>query len=227
MINVTNIVQILGVVIIPLLFAITLHEAAHGWMASKLGDKTALMLGRVSFNPVRHLDMFGTIILPLVMIVLRFPVIFGWAKPVPITIENFKHPRRDMAFVALAGLCANLVMAFVWALLLKANLWSMRSDLWSSYALSGDIKSYLYQVCTYGMMINCVLFVLNSLPIPPLDGSRVVSALLPRRIAASYERIEPYGLYILLGLIIFRILNFILIPLVFGLLLLIQTIVAL
>ena len=223
--NITNIIQVLGVVIIPLLFAITLHEAAHGWMASKLGDKTALMLGRVSLNPVRHLDVFGTLILPLAMIILRFPIVFGWAKPVPITAENFKHPRRDMAFVALAGLFANLIMAFFWALIIKLDLWAMQTGFLSQYPMSGDIKAYLYQVCTYGMMINCILFVLNGLPIPPLDGSRIISALLPARIAASYERVEPYGIYILLALLIFRVLNFILLPLVFGLLVLIQTIV--
>jgi len=223
--NITNIIQVLGVVIVPLLFAITLHEAAHGWMASKLGDKTALMLGRVSLNPVRHLDVFGTLVLPLAMIILRFPIVFGWAKPVPITVENFKHPRRDMAFVAFAGLFANLVMAFFWALVIKLDLWSMQTGFLSQYPISGDIKSYLYQVCTYGMMINCILFVLNGLPIPPLDGSRIVSALLPSRIAASYERIEPYGIYILLALLVFRVLNFVLLPLVFGLLVLIQTIV--
>ena len=223
--NMSNIIQVIGVVIVPLLFAITLHEAAHGWMASKLGDKTALMLGRVSMNPVRHLDLFGTLILPLVMIILKFPIIFGWAKPVPITPENFHHPRRDMALVASAGLLANLLMAFLWALLLKIDLWSMQSGVWAQHAVSSDIKSYLYQVCTYGMMINCILFVLNILPIPPLDGSRIVSAILPPRLAVRYERIEPYGIYILLGLIIFRLLNFILLPLVFGLFVLIQTIV--
>ena len=225
--NITNIIQILGVVIIPLLFAITLHEAAHGWIASKLGDKTALMLGRVSLNPVKHLDVFGTLILPLAMIIFRFPIIFGWAKPVPITVENFKHPRRDMAFVALAGLLANVIMAFFWALILKLDLWAMQTGMLSQYPISGEIKAYVYQVCTYGMMINAILFVLNVLPIPPLDGSRIVSALLPPAMAATYERIEPYGIYIILGLLIFRLLNFILLPLVFGLLRVIQTIVGL
>jgi Zn-dependent protease len=220
-----NILQVIAVVIIPLLFAVTLHEAAHGWMASKLGDKTALMLGRVSLNPVRHIDVFGTLILPLVMIVMQFSIVFGWAKPVPMTPENFRHPRRDTAFVALAGLLANLMMAFIWALLLKLDLWSMQQGILSQYPISTDIKSFLYEMCTYGMMINCILFVLNALPIPPLDGSRIVSALLPSRFSVAYERIEPYGIYILLALIIFRLLNFILLPLVFGLLILIQTIV--
>ncbi len=221
-----NIIQTIGVIIIPLLFAITLHEAAHGWIASKLGDKTALMLGRVSFNPVRHIDLFGTILLPLVMVILRFPFIFGWAKPVPVTKENFKNKRRDLALVALAGPMANLLMAFFWALVIKIDIWITGSTFYTQ-GMSTGAERYLYMVSNYGIMINCVLLVLNLIPIPPLDGSRIIAAILPSRIAATYERIEPYGIYILLALIIFRILNFILLPATLGLIIIIQKIMGL
>jgi len=221
-----NIIQMIGVVVIPLLFAITLHEAAHGWVASKLGDKTALMLGRVSFNPVRHIDIFGTILLPLAMIVLRFPMVFGWAKPVPITKENFKKPRRDMALVAASGPLANLLMAFLWAFIAKIDIW-ITGNTFYTHGMTTSAESYLYMVSNYGIMINCLLLVLNLIPIPPLDGSRIISSLLPPRIAATYERIEPYGIYILLALIIFRILNFILLPATLNLIVLIQKIMGL
>lgn len=203
--NIMNIIQSLSVIVIPLLFAITLHEAAHGYIANKLGDKTALMLGRVTLNPVKHIDLFGTIILPIVMLLMKTGFIFGWAKPVPVTWQNLKHPRRDMALVAIAGPAANLLMAFIWALVVKLSL--MLTANWDHSTLLLDISAYGVAAGNFGIIINMVLLILNMLPIPPLDGSRIVSAILPPRLAARYEILEPYGIWILLGLLLFGFLQ--------------------
>ncbi|APC96797.1 site-2 protease family protein [Francisella frigiditurris] len=175
---------------IPLIFAITLHEAAHAYIAKFRGDKTAYNLGRVTLNPVPHIDLIGTIIVPGLLLLssmtVGFPFIFGWAKPVPINYNNLKNPRSDMAMVALAGPLANFIMAVVWALLYKHI----------------TLHPYIQQMALYGMIINVVLMVLNLLPIPPLDGSRIVSAILPPKVAYKYNSIERYGFFILLALII-------------------------
>ena len=177
---------------VPVVFAITLHEAAHGYVAMHLGDKTAWMLGRVSLNPARHIDWVGTVILPLAMLVLsggRF--MFGWAKPVPVNFQALHNPKRDMLWVALAGPAANLAMALAWAAALKIG------DL--SGMGAGD---FLAQVSAVGIAVNLVFMALNLLPILPLDGGRVVASLLPGRLAWSYSRLEPYGLPILLALVV-------------------------
>jgi Zn-dependent protease len=191
---------------LPLVFAITLHEAAHGWVAKQLGDKTAYMLGRVSLNPIRHIDPFGTIALPLLMIVLGSPFVFGWAKPVPVNWANLKNLRRDKALVALAGPAANLVMAFGWAFIAFISLHNLQG----SVGFSHEAARYFYSAGQFGVMINVVLCVLNLLPIPPLDGSRIVSAIIPRRWTYYYERVEPYGIWILLGLLFLGLLQHIL-----------------
>lgn len=201
----------IAVVILPLLFAITLHEAAHGWVASKLGDQTALMLGRVSLNPMRHIDPIGTIALPLLMIVLRTGFIFGWAKPVPITWQNLKNPRRDMALVAIAGPLSNLLMACLWALVAKFSMLILYAS-WDHASWVQTAAAFFQAAAKFGIWINAILLILNLLPIPPLDGSRVVSALLPRRLAAQYDLIEPYGIWILLALLFFGHLQRILLP---------------
>lgn len=194
----------IAVVILPLLFAITLHEAAHGWVAMKLGDKTALMMGRVTLNPAKHIDPLGTIILPAILLVLsNFTMAFGWAKPVPITWQNLKNPRADKAWVALAGPGANLLMALLWALLAKIS---------SLYPLS-ELAKFLYLMGVYGIGINGILMLLNLIPLPPLDGSRVISSILPPRIAAKYDLLEPYGIWILLALLISGLLGKVLYPL--------------
>lgn len=194
----------IAVVILPLLFAITLHEAAHGWIAMKFGDKTALMMGRVTLNPAKHIDPFGTIILPIVLLTLsNFTMAFGWAKPVPITWQNLKNPRADKAWVALAGPAANLLMALLWALIAKIS---------SQYPLS-ELAKFLYLMGVYGIGINGILMLLNLIPLPPLDGSRVISSILPPRIAAKYDRLEPYGIWILLALLISGLLGKALYPL--------------
>lgn len=190
--------------IIPLIFAITLHEVAHGWVASKLGDKTALLMGRITLNPLKHIDLFGTLLLPTLMLLLtHFTFAFGWAKPVPVNWKNLKNPRRDMAWVALAGPFTNLLMAFLWAAVAKLTLLGM-SPLTHSQNLFSNL---CYQAGHFGLMINLILMVLNLIPIPPLDGSRIVSSLLSPKLAYSYEKIEPYGIWILLALLILGVLN--------------------
>lgn len=195
-----SLAQKIAVSVLPILFAITLHEVAHGWVARKLGDPTAFMLGRLSLNPLRHIDPIGTVLVPLLLVVMG-GFIFGWAKPVPVTWENLRHPRRDMALVALAGPMANLLMAFAWAVVAKVGFWTM--------AISPMPGQMLILMGGIGIFINLVLMVLNLLPLLPLDGGRIVSSLLPGPAAVKFDRIEPYGFIILLGLLVTGALGFI------------------
>ena len=208
--NYGNIIHLVAVIILPLLFAITLHEAAHGWVASKLGDKTALMMGRVTLNPVKHIDSLGTLILPILMLILsKFTFAFGWAKPVPVTWQNLRKPSRDMALVALAGSFANLLMALLWAIIAKSSV-TLGSGMEDS--IFRNVMVFFYNAGIFGILINIMLMILNLIPIPPLDGSRVVSAILPSKAAYSYSKIEPYGIWILLSLLVFGLLGRILLP---------------
>ncbi|MEE9571609.1 MAG: site-2 protease family protein [Candidatus Neomarinimicrobiota bacterium] len=198
-----NFIQKVIVLALPILFAITVHEVAHGWVASKLGDKTALMMGRLTLNPLKHIDLVGTVILPLMLLFLG-GFIFGWAKPVPVNPNNLKKPRRDMALVAIAGPFANIIMAFIWAGIMKLG----------TILIGHGFKFALPIVLMgqAGIMINLVLMILNLIPIPPLDGSRIISALLPAKWAYKYDRIAPYGIFILLLLLVTGILHLILFP---------------
>ena len=212
--GISQVLVIIVLIILPLIFAITLHEAAHGWMAKKLGDKTAYLMGRVSLNPMRHIDWFGTIVLPLVMIIFSMvysgmPFLFGWAKPVPVNWSNLKNLRRDKALVAFAGPFSNVLMAIFWAAIAKISVDAISGG---GVGFFHEAGKYFYLVGRYGVMINMVLFFLNLIPIPPLDGSRIVSAVIPRRWCYYYDRIEPYGIWILLGLIILGGLRYILFP---------------
>lgn len=198
-----NVVQQLAVWALPVLFAITVHEVAHGWVARHLGDSTAMMLGRLTLNPLKHIDPIGTVVVPVALIMLS-GFVFGWAKPVPVTVENLRRPKRDMALVALAGPVSNLLMALGWALIMKIAL------ILSSAA--PVLAMPLMYMGAAGITINIILLVLNLLPVPPLDGSRVVSSLLPDPMAWKFNRLEPYGLIILLGLMITGILNNMLAP---------------
>jgi len=187
-----EITKMIAVFAVPVIFAITLHEAAHGYVARHFGDTTAFMLGRVSLNPGRHIDLVGTVFLPLVtLFATGGRIMFGWAKPVPVNFHALRHPKRDMLWVALAGPAANLVMALGWAAALKIG------------ALSGLGQSdFLVQVPLAGVEVNLVFMALNLLPILPLDGGRVVVSLLPSPLARGFARLEPFGLPILLGLVV-------------------------
>ncbi len=187
-----NLVQSLAIGALPIVFAITIHEAAHGWVANRLGDPTARMLGRLSLNPLRHIDPLGTVVVPLVSLLLG-GILFGWAKPVPITAQNFRDPRRGMALVAVAGPASNLLMAIFWAAVIKLAITigpEMRS-----------ISLPLVYMGRFGIIINLVLMWLNMLPLPPLDGGRVLSGLVSGPMSAKLDRIEPYGLFIVLALL--------------------------
>ncbi len=193
-----SLVQTIAVAALPLLFAITLHEVAHGWVANRLGDPTARMLGRLTINPIKHIDPVGTVLVPLSMLALTSlaggtPLVFGWAKPVPVTWGNLRQPRRDMAFVALAGPAANLLMAIGWALLLRLGLSVEQGMPWAAVPLA--------YTGLFGIGINLVLMLLNLLPVPPLDGGRVLSSLLPPRLSYRFSRIEPFGIVIVLLLL--------------------------
>jgi Zn-dependent protease len=202
-----TLIQKIAIWALPIIFAITLHEVAHGWVASFFGDQTARLSGRLSFNPLKHIDLVGTVIVPILMLLLT-NFIFGWAKPVPIDARNLRHPRRDVAFVALAGPLANLIMAFGWATLAKIGILTTQAG-------NGWLGIPLSYMGEAGIMINVVLGVLNLIPLPPLDGSKVLMSLLPRRAAYYFERIEPYGLIILIFLMITGLLANIMIPSIF------------
>lgn len=184
-----TLVQKIAIWALPVLLAVTLHEVAHGWVARSLGDPTASRLGRLSLNPLKHVDPVGTVLLPALLLLFS-PILFGWAKPVPVDWRNFKNPRRDMAIVAVAGPLANLAMALAWGLLLRfCLLYGANTGVWFGVSL----------MATAGVAINVALMVFNLLPLPPLDGGRVVMGLLPPQAAYRYSRVEPYGIMIVLG----------------------------
>lgn len=188
---------------IPVLLAITLHEVAHGWAALAFGDRTAQMLGRLSLNPLKHIDPIGTIAVPLLLVISSSlagmsPLVFGWAKAVPININNLPNPRVNMAWIALAGPASNFLQALMWVLLLGINF--------------GGFTDAIQSIALAGLSINLVLIALNILPIPPLDGSRVVAAFLSKPLAYQYDKLEPYGFFILIGLMLMNWLTPIIAP---------------
>jgi Zn-dependent protease len=176
--------------IVPILIAITFHEAAHAYAAWKLGDDTAHRLGRVTFNPFKHVDLFGTILLPALLFLTKAPFLFGWAKPVPVAFGRLGSPRRDMALVALAGPLTNVMLAFVSAVLLRIVP-----------LLPEAIAPWLVQTLYQSILLNLILAIFNMMPIPPLDGGRVVTSILPNVLAKPFARLERYGFIILLGII--------------------------
>ena len=190
--------QTLFIWVVPVLFAITLHEAAHGWVASLFGDHTARMMGRVTLNPIKHVDPVGTLLVPSVLILFGTGFIFGWAKPVPINFNALKSAKTGVIWVALAGPIANIIMAIGWLVVLNFS--------------TGAGSNLLLLMAGAGIFINLLLAVFNMLPIPPLDGSRVVSALLPKPLAYQYNKIEQYGFFILIGLMFLGGFKYIVLP---------------
>ncbi|HZH57160.1 site-2 protease family protein [Yanghanlia caeni] len=207
----SELIQAITVYALPVIFGITLHEAAHGYVARMFGDPTAWQAGRISLNPIRHIDPVGTIVVPLVLLFSTkmlggSGLLFGWAKPVPVDWSRLRNPKRDMAWVALAGPASNLVMAILWAITLRllAESGASASDFWARMAIAG-------------VQVNLILMALNLVPLPPLDGGRIVCSLLPNRMAYQYSRIEPYGILILILLMFTGMLWFVLEPfLLFG-----------
>jgi Zn-dependent protease len=199
-----SLIQSIAISIIPLLFAISLHEAAHGYIAYLLGDKTAKLSGRLTLNPIKHIDPIGTVLLPILLMVAG-GFIFGWAKPVPIDARNLANPRRDMALVAVIGPLSNLLMAFMWG-----------AAAWLGFYMQNNGYDWLgvplYLMGIVGIQINIMLMALNLLPIPPLDGSKVLASILPPRMAYHYMMIENYGFIILIALIFTGVLTSILLP---------------
>lgn len=204
-----NFIQQICIWALPIILAITLHEVAHGYMAYYCGDNTAKLFGRLSFNPIRHIDPLGTIGLPLIIGVLtNFSFLFGYAKPVPINWNQLKNPKRDMMLVACAGPLANIIMALIWAGFFKLALLMHPDTSMSSL--------FLLMTARAGIFINLILAFLNLIPIPPLDGSRVILSLLPPKQGLQYIAIEPYGFFILILLGFTGILGYFLEPLING-----------
>ncbi len=195
-------IQSIAVYALPVLFAITLHEAAHAFAARYFGDLTAYAQGRMSLNPIRHIDPLGTILIPLGLALLSSPFIFGYAKPVPVDFSRLRHPKRDMLWVALAGPAANLVMAFAWAILYFILFGA------------GMEEEYFFRVSEAGIWVNVILFAFNMFPLPPLDGGRIVTSLLPMRMAIRFARIEPYGFFIMLALMMLNVLKYWMMPVI-------------
>ena len=202
-----SLVQIIAVYALPVIFAITLHEAAHGYVAKHFGDMTAYMEGRVSLNPLRHIDPVGTVVLPLALLALSKlfgsgGILFGWAKPVPVNFANLRHPKRDMLWVAAAGPFSNLLMALLWAVVLKIALALPEAYFALALALMGAA----------GIFVNVIFMVLNLLPLPPLDGGRILMSVLPHPMAYNVARVEPYGFILIIALLVFGILGMIMWP---------------
>lgn len=199
-----DIIQSVAVYALPVLFAITLHEAAHAFAARYFGDLTAYAQGRMSLNPLRHIDPLGTILLPLGLALLSSPFIFGYAKPVPVDFSRLRHPKRDMLWVALAGPAANLVMALCWAVLYFILFGA------------GMEEEYFFRVSEAGIWVNVILFAFNMFPLPPLDGGRILTSLLPLPMAVRFARLEPYGFFIVLALMVLNLLKYWMLPVIAG-----------
>jgi Zn-dependent protease len=190
-VDINNLVQTVLVYALPVLFAITIHEAAHGYVARYLGDNTAYMMGRVTLNPIKHVDLMGTILMPLMLyFATSGAFLFGYAKPVPVNFGHLRRPKQDMVWVALAGPASNFIQALLWAI---------------AFVLLGAFgvnERFFLKMCQAGVLVNLVMCAFNLFPLPPLDGGRVLVGLLPRKLAWSFSRIEPWGFFIVLGLVL-------------------------
>ena len=197
-----EIIQSIAVYALPIIFAITLHEAAHAYAAKYFGDLTAYSQGRMSLNPIKHIDLIGTILIPLVLALTSSPFLFGYAKPVPVDFSRLRNPKKQMLWVALAGPAANLLMALLWMLLFVG------------LDAGGMNEEYFFRVAKAGIFINLVLFAFNLFPLPPLDGGRIMTSLLPNRYAYRFAQIEPYGFFIVLGLMMLNLLHYWMVPVI-------------
>jgi len=204
--NIDAIMQGISIWALPVLFAIVLHEVAHGWVADRLGDNTARFMGRLTLNPLKHIDPIGTILIPVVLLVSGSPFLFGYAKPVPVNFGKLNHPKRDMIWVALAGPVTNLILALVSTLLLAVAIHMPASLAFISEPLS--------LMCQASIIINMVLLIFNLLPLPPLDGGRVAVGMLPGPMAYQLSRVEPFGFLIIVLLLVFGLLQSVIGPLV-------------
>lgn len=198
-------IQKITIWILPVLLAVSLHEAAHAWMADKKGDPTSRLMGRLTFNPLKHIDPIGTILVPTLMIVFT-GFAFGWAKPVPVDARNLRNPKKDMMWVALAGPASNFLMAFLWAVFLHISVIFVDSR--------SAISLFFLLMPVAGITINVILGVLNLLPIPPLDGGRILSGMLSAKVSLQYNKIEPYGFFIIIALMLTGLLSYIIFPVI-------------
>ncbi len=197
---------------LPLLAAVVFHEVAHGWVANRLGDPTAANLGRLTLNPISHIDLFGSILVPLMLIIANSPFVFGYAKPVPVNFNNLRNPKRDMIWVALAGPVTNLVLALGCTIAWRMLAGALDGDGGKSAGGAAQFLSPLILMAQGGVLINIGLAVFNALPLPPLDGGRVMVGLLPQPLSGALARIEPYGFIILIALLMTRTLDKIIDP---------------
>ena len=199
-----DMIQTIAVYALPVLFAITLHEAAHGYVARMFGDQTAFVAGRITLNPVKHIDPMGTIVVPAMILLMSSlgggGFLFGWAKPVPVDIGSLRNPKRDMIWVAAAGPGSNLLMAIGWAVVLKVLL------------MLGIDERFFLEMAQAGILVNIGLMALNLLPVPPLDGGRILAGVLPWKMALQYSKLEPYGLFIVLALMLTQTMSIFLAP---------------
>jgi len=206
--DIDAIVRGISIWALPVVLAVVLHEVAHGWVAFKLGDDTAHWMGRLTLNPLKHIDPFGTVLIPLMLIISGSPFLFGYAKPVPVDFRKLRNPKRDMIWVALAGPVTNLLLALASTLLLVLAVGMPQSMIW--------VAEPLAMMCQASIIINLVLFIFNLLPLPPLDGGRVAVGLLPGPMAYHLARLEPYGFLIIVGLLLLGVLQQVIGPLVMG-----------
>ncbi len=183
--------------VIPFLLAVVIHEVSHGYVAYKLGDNTAKFMGRLTLNPIAHIDIFGTVILPAILLLAHSPILFGWAKPVPVNFFNLKNPKRDSAYVALAGPASNIIMAVGFAIIYHIF----------TFISIPYIQQPMLLTCIYGVQLNLIFAFFNLIPILPLDGGRILAAFMPPKMAYSFSKIEPYGMYIVIALIFLGVFN--------------------